>query len=95
MRERTIILYSLTEYEFLILGSKHPTVVFNDNKPIIFPFTQKLNPNHRVYRFQLISMKFPNLQIVWTAGKNRVLPDTLSRTTPPKVLTRKTTVELP
>ena len=40
-------------------------------------------------------MKFPNLHIVWTAGKNLALPDTLSRKTPPEILTRKTTVEIP
>ena len=95
MRECTAIIYTLTEYEFLILGSKHPTVLFTDHKPIIFLFTQKSNPNHRVYRFKLILMKFPNLHIVWTAGKNLALPDTLSRNTPPELLTRKTTVEIP
>ena len=41
MRECTAILYTLTEYEFLILGSKHPIVLFSDHKPIIFLFTQK------------------------------------------------------
>ena len=40
-------------------------------------------------------MKFPNLHIVWRAGKNLALPDTLSRNTPPELLTRKTTVEKP
>ena len=40
-------------------------------------------------------MKFPNLHIVWTAGKNLALPDTLSKNTPPELLTRKTTVEIP
>ena len=87
-----------TEYEFLILGSKHPTVLFTDHKPIKFLFTQKSNPNHRVYRFQLFLMKFPNLHIVWTAGKNLAPPlscTTLSRITPPELLTRKTTVEIP
>ena len=69
MRECTAILYTLTEYEFLILGSKHPTVLFTDHKPIKFLFTQKSNPNLRVYRFQSNLMKFPNLHIVWTAGK--------------------------
>ena len=69
MRECTAIIYTLTEFEFLILGSKHPTVLFTDSKPIIFLLTQKSNPNHRVYRFQLILMKFPNSHVVWTAGK--------------------------
>ena len=40
-------------------------------------------------------MKFPNLKIVWTAVKNLGLPDTLIRNTPPELLTRKTTVEIP
>ena len=93
--ECTAIIYTLTEYEFLILGSKHPTVLFRDHKPIIILFTQKSNPNHRVSRFQLILIKFPNLHIVWTAGKNLALQDTLSRNTPPELLTRKTTVEIP
>ena len=75
MRECTAIIYTFTEYEFLILGSKHPTVLFTDHKPIIFLFTQKSNPNHRV---QLILTKFPNLHIIWTAGKKLALPDTLS-----------------
>ena len=35
MRECTAIIHTLTEHEFLILGSKHPTVLFTDHKPII------------------------------------------------------------
>ena len=50
-RECTAVMYTLTEYEFLILGSKHPTVLFTDHKPIILLFTQKSNPNHRVLDF--------------------------------------------
>ena len=95
MRECTAIIYTLTEYEFLILGSKHPTVLFTDHKPIILLFKQKSSPNHRAYRFQKILMKFPNLHIVWTAGKNPALPYTLSRSTPSELLTRKNTVEIP
>ena len=87
MRECTAIIYTPTEYEFLILGSKHPTVT--NHKPIIFLFTQKSNPNHKFYRFQKILMKFPNLHIFWTAGKNLALPDTLSRNTPPEKLQLK------
>ena len=40
-------------------------------------------------------MKFPNLHTVWTAGKNVALLDTLSRNTPPELLTQKTSVEIP
>ena len=95
MRESTAIKYTITEYKILILGSRHPTVLFTDHKPIIFLFTQKSNPNHKIYRFQLNLMKFPILHIVWTAGKNLALPNTLSRNTPLELLTRKTTVEIP
>ena len=95
MRECTTIIHTLTEYEFLILGSEHPTFFFTDNKPIIFLFTQKSKRNHRVYRFRLIIVKFPKLHIVWTAGKNLALPDTFRRNTPPELLARKTTVEIP
>ena len=40
-------------------------------------------------------MKFSNLHIVWIAEKNLAPPDTLSRNTPPELLTRKTIVEIP
>ena len=95
MSECAALIYTLTEHEFLILGSKHPTVLFTDQKPKFFLFTQKSHPNHRVYRLQLVLMNIPNLHIIWTAGKNLALPDTLSRNTPPRLLTKKTTVETP
>ena len=91
MRECTAIIYTLLEYEILILGSKLPTVLFTDHKAIIFLFTQTSNPNHRVYRFQPFLMKFPNLHIDWTAGNSFALPNTLSRNTPPELLT----IEIP
>ena len=94
MRECTAIRYTLTEYEFLILGSKHPTVFFTDHKPIVFLFTQKSNPKHRVNKFELVLMKFPNLHIVWTAEKNLALPNTLPDT-PLEKFKRKTIVEIP
>ena len=40
-------------------------------------------------------MKFPNLHIIWTAGKNLALPNTLSRNTTSELLTQKKTVEIP
>ena len=42
MRESTAIIYTLTEDDFVILGSKRLTVYFTDQKPINFLFTQKL-----------------------------------------------------
>ena len=80
IRECSAIIFALTEYEFLLTGSNHPILLFTDHKLIIYLFTQKNKPNHRVHRFQLILMKFPNLHIIWTEGKNLALPDLLSRT---------------
>ena len=95
--ECSSIFFALTEYEFLFTGSNHPIVLFTDDKPIIYLFTQKNKPNHRVYRFQLILIEFPNLHIIWTEGKNLALPDLLSRTIDEEHSTksRKITVEIP
>ena len=78
LRECSAIIYALSEYEFLIQGSKHPIILYTDHKPILFLFTQKNKPNHRVYKFQLILIKFPNFNTVWTEGKKLSLPDLLS-----------------
>ena len=51
IRESSAIIFALTEYEFLLTGSKHPIILFSDHKHIIYLFTQKNKPNHRVYRF--------------------------------------------
>ena len=83
LRECSAIYYALLEYEFLILGSKHPVILFTDHKPIIYLFTQKSKPNHRILKLQLVLMKFPNLHIVWTEGKNLSLPDLISRSITP------------
>ena len=70
MRGYAAIIYLLTDYEFLILGSKHPIVLLTDHKPITFLFSQKSKPNHEIYRFQVVSKKFSNLHVVWTTEKN-------------------------
>ena len=67
LRECSAIIYERSEYEFLIQGSKHPIILYTDHKPILFLFTQLNKP--RVYKYQLILMKFPNLLIVWMEGK--------------------------
>ena len=97
IRECSAIIFLLTEYEFLLTGSNHPIIIFTGHKPIIYLFTQKNKPNHRVYRFQLILMKFPNLHIIWTEGKNLALPDLLSRTIDEEHFTKTgdITVEIP
>ena len=97
IRECSAIIFALTEYEFLLTGSNHPIVLFKDHKPFIYLFTQKNKPNHRVYRLQLILMKFTNLQIIWTQGKNLALSDLLSRTIDEEnfTKTRDRIVEIP
>ena len=69
MRECTAIKYAPKESELLILGLKHLTVLITDHEPKVFLYTQKSNPNHRVYGFQLTLIKFPKLHIIWTAEK--------------------------
>ena len=69
LRDCSAIINALSEYEFLIQGSKRPMIFYTDHKPNLILFTQKSNPNHRVYKFQLILKKFPNLHIVWAEGK--------------------------
>ena len=69
IRECPAVIFALTEYEFLLTGSNHPIVLFTPHKLIIYLLTQMNKPNHRVYRFQLTLMKFPNLHIIWTGGK--------------------------
>ena len=95
MKKCKAIKYVLTEYELRTRGSKQPTFLDTDHKPIVFPFTQKSNPNNRVYIFPFILRKLPNLLKVWTAGKNLTLPDTLIRNTTPELITKKTTVKKP
>ena len=90
-------IFALIEYEFLLTGSNQPIVLFTDHKPIIYLFTQKNKPNHRVYRLQLILIKFPSLHIIWTEGNNLALPDFLSRTIDEENFTKSCdiTVEIP
>ena len=97
IRECSAIIFALTEHKFLLTGSNHPLVLFTVHKLIIYLFSQKNKPNHRVYRFQHILMKIRNLHIIWTGGKNLALPDLLSRTIDEEhfTKTRDITVEIP
>ena len=79
LRECSANIYAHSKYEFLIQGSKHPIILYADHKPISFLFTQKNKPNHRVCKFQLLLIIFPDLHIIWTEGKNLSVPDFLSR----------------
>ena len=53
-------------------------ILYTDHKPILF-FHTKEQKNHRDDKFRLILKKIPNLQIIWTEGKNLSFPDLLSR----------------
>ena len=70
LRDCSTLIYALSEYEFLIQASQHPVILYTDHKLFLLLFTQKTKPNHRVYKFRLTLMKFPNLHLVWTEGKN-------------------------
>ena len=67
MRECIPIINTLEESEFLILGSKHPTV-FSQITNLYFSYSYK-NQN------QTIEFIDFNLHIVWTAAKQLALPD--------------------
>ena len=41
MSECTVIIYALTENEFLIFGSKHPAVLFTDHNLLYFFLLKK------------------------------------------------------
>ena len=47
--------------------------------PYFFLFTQKNEPKHIVYNFQIILKKFPVFYIVWKEAKCLSLPDLISR----------------
>ena len=73
VRECSAIIYALSEYEFLTQGSQHPIISYADHKLILFLFTQKNKPNHRVYKFHLILMKFANPLLLLQYKLNRIV----------------------
>ena len=78
-RELCAITFALSQYEFIIIGSKFPITVFTDHNPILFLFTRKGNLTPRQYKAQMLLTKFSNLQIIHTAGTNLTVADMLSR----------------
>ena len=90
MRECTAILYTLTGYEFLVLGSKHPTILFTGHKSIIFSLHRILISTIE-YKY-LKFLKYCNLHLLSAAGKKIALPDTSTRNIPQERITRNTTV---
>ena len=78
-RELCAITFALSQYEFIIIGSKFPITVFTDHNPILFLFTRKGNLTPRQYKAQMLLTKFSNLQLIHTAGTNLTVADMLSR----------------
>ena len=78
-REFCSITFALSQYEFIIIGSKFPITIFTDHNPILFLFTRKGNLTPRQYKAQMLITKFSNLQIIHTAGTNLTVANMLSR----------------
>ena len=68
-RELIGIVYSLTNYEHIIIGSAHFIKVLKDQKPIISCFTKKGNLSPTFYTAQMQLTKFQRLRISYTEGK--------------------------
>ena len=78
-RKLCAIIFALSQYEFMIIGSKFPITFFTDHNPILFLFTRLGNLTPRQYKAQMLLTKFSNLQIIHTAGRNLTVADMLSR----------------
>ena len=61
MRECTAIIYTLAENEFLILGSKHPTVLFTDHKTNHFSLYSKIQPKSPILQISINSNEISKL----------------------------------
>ena len=79
-RELLAIVYALQIYEFLIIGSSHPILIFTDHKPLLHCFAKKGNLSPRFYRAQMQLTKFSKLKDIHTPGKYLTVGDMLSRT---------------
>ena len=73
------ITFALSQYEFLVIGSKFPITIFTDHNPILYFLTRKGNLTLRQYKAQMLLAKFSNLQIIHTAGTNLTVADMLGR----------------
>ena len=78
-RELIGIVYALTIYEHIIIGSAHFINVLNDHKPILSCFTKKGNLSPIFYTAQMQLTKFQKLRIIYTKGKYLFVADMLSR----------------
>ena len=71
------IVFALSQYEFMEIGSKFPIAIFTDHNSILF-FDRKGNLTPRLYKTQMLLGKFFSLQFIQTAGTNLTVVDMLS-----------------
>ena len=79
MTEVCAITFALTQYEFMVIGSKVPIFIFTYHNTILFLFTRKGNLTPRQHKAQMLLTKIFNLQNNHTAGTNLTVADMLSR----------------
>ena len=78
-RELCGIVSAVQTYEHYIIGSPFPIYLYCDHKPIIYRWGRKGQLSHRIFKNQVIIMKFQNLKLIWTPGSNLTFPDILSQ----------------
>ena len=94
-RKVTAKIYTFTEYDLLVLGSKHPAILLTEHKPIIFHFYENQIQIIEFIDFNLFLGNFQTYIMFGQQEKNLALPETHSQITPTELITRKTTVEVP
>ena len=78
-REPCGIISALQTYEFYVIGSRFPTYLYCDHRPILFLWSRRGQMSHRFFKYQVVITNFRNLQIIYTEGKNLAFPDIHSR----------------
>ena len=71
------------EFEFYLIGSSYSVYLFCDHRPILFLWSRCGQLSHRLFNYQVV-IKFQNLKIIYTEGKNLAFPNLLSRQVPQK-----------
>ena len=56
-RELFAFTFALSQYEFIVIGSKLPLTIFTDHNPILSLFTRKGNLTPRQYKAEVLSTK--------------------------------------
>ena len=78
-REQLGFVHAPQNYEFLIIGYRHPIQILTDHNPLLPCFTKKGKFSPQLYRAQMQLTKFSKLKIFHTPGKNLSVAEMLSR----------------